>query len=120
MNDEMNNAFDGENMEETENALSEGDLIELIDDSGKKTAFIFVDALEYEDSVYLALAVRKRMMLFSSLKSIRTKMGMTFILHRMNPWKMFFSIGLRSFGKMTTDLKSSGNPPLFCVMTDLF
>ena len=27
MNDEMNNAFDGENMEETENALSEGDLI---------------------------------------------------------------------------------------------
>ena len=38
MNDEMNNAFDGENMEETENALSEGDLIELIDDSGKKTA----------------------------------------------------------------------------------
>lgn len=56
MNDEMNNAFDGENMEESENALSEGDLIELIDDSGKKTAFIFVDALEYEDSVYLALA----------------------------------------------------------------
>ena len=47
-------------------------------------------------------------------------MGMTFILHRMNPWKMFFSIGLRSFGKMTTDLKNSGNPPLFCVMTDLF
>lgn len=56
MNDEMNNAFDGENLEESENALSEGDLIELIDDSGKKTAFIFVDALEYEDSVYLALA----------------------------------------------------------------
>lgn len=56
MKDELNNAFDDENIEKTENALEEGDLIELIDDSGKKTAFIFVDALEYEDSVYLALA----------------------------------------------------------------
>lgn len=56
MKDELNNAYDDENIEETENALEEGDLIELIDDSGKKTAFIFVDALEYEDSVYLALA----------------------------------------------------------------
>ena len=45
-----------ENILEDENALTEGDLIEMIDESGNKTAFIFVDALEYEDSIYLALA----------------------------------------------------------------
>ena len=42
--------------EEEANALEEGDIIEMIDDSGKTVPFIFIDALEYEGSVYLALA----------------------------------------------------------------
>lgn len=39
-----------------ENALSEGDIIEMIDDDGKTVPFVFIDALEYEGEVYLALA----------------------------------------------------------------
>ena len=42
--------------EEELSALSEGDLIEMIDDDGETVSFIFVDALEYEGDVYLALA----------------------------------------------------------------
>lgn len=38
------------------NALTEGDLIEMIGDDGETVSFIFVDALEYEGDVYLALA----------------------------------------------------------------
>ena len=55
MNDEMNI-----NREESEqddlNALAEGDLIEMIGEDGETVSFIFVDALEYEGDVYLALA----------------------------------------------------------------
>ena len=38
------------------NALNEGDIIEMIGDDGETVSFIFVDALEYEGNVYLALA----------------------------------------------------------------
>ena len=55
MSDEMNNMvpFDPE---EEANALSEGDIIEMIGDDGETVSFIFVDALEYEGDLYLALA----------------------------------------------------------------
>ena len=55
MSDEMNNmeSFDPE---EEINALSEGDIIEMIGDDGETVSFIFVDALEYEGELYLALA----------------------------------------------------------------
>ena len=55
MSDEMNNMvpFD---QEEEANALSEGDIIEMIGDDGETVSFIFVDALEYEGDLYLALA----------------------------------------------------------------
>ena len=38
------------------NALSEGDIIELVNDEGETVSFIFIDALEYDGSLYLALA----------------------------------------------------------------
>lgn len=56
MNDEMNNNPDFLDAEDEINALSEGDLIEMIGDDGETVSFIFVDALEYEGDVYLALA----------------------------------------------------------------
>ena len=43
-------------MENDTNALTEGDIIEMIDDDGETVPFIFVDAIEYENDVYLALA----------------------------------------------------------------
>jgi len=54
MSDEFNNqeSFNEEDL----NALSEGDLIEMIGDDGETVSFIFIDALEYEGDVYLALA----------------------------------------------------------------
>ena len=56
MNEEKNN-FPEENEPETDpNALAEGDIIELINDDGETVPFIFVDALEFEGDVYLALA----------------------------------------------------------------
>ena len=55
MNDEMN--INPEESEQDDlNALAEGDLIEMIGDDGETVSFIFVDALEYEGDVYLALA----------------------------------------------------------------
>ena len=42
--------------EDDVNALTEGDIIEMIGDDGETVSFIFVDALEYEGDVYLALA----------------------------------------------------------------
>lgn len=56
MSDEFNTTPGDNNSEEELNALSEGDLIEMIDDDGETTTFIFVDALEYEEKLYLALA----------------------------------------------------------------
>ena len=55
MNDEMNN-MDPFDPEDEANALSEGDIIEMIGDDGETVSFIFVDALEYEGDLYLALA----------------------------------------------------------------
>lgn len=55
MNDEMNN-MDSFDPEGESNALSEGDIIEMIGDDGETVSFIFVDALEYEGDLYLALA----------------------------------------------------------------
>ena len=55
MSDEMNN-MDSFDPEDELNALSEGDLIEMIGDDGETVSFIFVDALEYEGELYLALA----------------------------------------------------------------
>ncbi len=55
--DEQNRIEPGfDESDEDLNALSEGDIIEMIDDEGKTISFIFIDALEYEDSLYLALA----------------------------------------------------------------
>ena len=42
--------------EDDVNALTEGDIIEMIGDDGETVPFIFVDALEYDGDVYLALA----------------------------------------------------------------
>ena len=36
--------------------MAEGDLIEMTDEGGNTVSFIFVDALEYEGDLYLALA----------------------------------------------------------------
>jgi len=55
MNDELN-SNPGSLDPEEENALAEGDIIEMIGDDGETVSFIFVDALEYEGDVYLALA----------------------------------------------------------------
>lgn len=41
---------------ENDDALEEGDLIEMIGDDGETVTFIFIDALEYENEIYLALA----------------------------------------------------------------
>ena len=56
MADELNRNNEANEPEEELNALEEGDIIEMIDDTGKTVPFIFVDALEYEGDVYLALA----------------------------------------------------------------
>lgn len=56
MADELNKNNEANEPEEELNALEEGDIIEMIDDNGKTVPFIFVDALEYEGDVYLALA----------------------------------------------------------------
>ena len=36
--------------------MTEGDIIEMVGEDGETVSFIFVDALEYEGDVYLALA----------------------------------------------------------------
>ena len=56
MNDEMNNNPESFDPEEEVNSLSEGDMIEMIGDDGETVSFIFIDALEYEGDIYLALA----------------------------------------------------------------
>ena len=56
MNDEMNNIPENDDSGFSPDALSEGDIIELINDDGETVPFIFVDAMEYEDEIYLALA----------------------------------------------------------------
>ena len=56
MADELNRNNETNEPEEDVNALEEGDIIEMIGDDGKTVPFIFVDALEYEGDVYLALA----------------------------------------------------------------
>ena len=56
MTDDMNSIPENFSPEEEANALEEGDIIEMIGDDGETVSFIFVDALEYEGDVYLALA----------------------------------------------------------------
>ena len=57
MSDDMNRMFDQNNPDENDGeALEEGDLIEMIGEDGETLTFIFVDALEYEGDMYLALA----------------------------------------------------------------
>lgn len=56
MNEEMNNRPESFEPEEDLNSLVEGDIIEMIGDDGETVSFIFVDALEYEGDIYLALA----------------------------------------------------------------
>ena len=56
MSDEKNLIPEDDSMENDANALTEGDIIEMIDDDGETVPFIFVDAIEYENNVYLALA----------------------------------------------------------------
>ena len=56
MADELNRNNEANETEEDVNALEEGDIIEMIGDDGETVPFIFVDALEYEGDVYLALA----------------------------------------------------------------
>ncbi len=56
MADELNRNNEANEPEEDVNALEEGDIIEMIGDDGETVSFIFVDALEYEGDLYLALA----------------------------------------------------------------
>ena len=56
MNDEIRNNMEEDPQDEELNALEEGDLIEMVGEDGETVSFIFVDALEYEGDVYLALA----------------------------------------------------------------
>ena len=56
MADELNKNNEANEPEEDVSALEEGDIIEMIGDDGETVPFIFVDALEYEGDVYLALA----------------------------------------------------------------
>ncbi len=56
MNDETNRIPDEFDPQDEMNALSEGDIIEMIGEDGETVSFIFVDALEYENDIYLALA----------------------------------------------------------------
>lgn len=56
MSDELNNVPEGFDPEEDQETLSEGDIIEMINDEGETVPFIFIDAIEYEGDVYLALA----------------------------------------------------------------
>ena len=56
MSDEKNLIPEDDSMENDTNALTEGDIIEMIDDDGETVPFIFVDAIEYENDIYLALA----------------------------------------------------------------
>ena len=56
MSDEMNNNPESFDQEEELNSLVEGDIIEMIGDDRETVSFIFVDALEYEGDIYLALA----------------------------------------------------------------
>ena len=56
MNDEMKNNPEGMDSEEDLSALEEGDIIEMVNDDGETVSFIFIDALEYEGDLYLALA----------------------------------------------------------------
>lgn len=53
----MNNERDDEmiNPDDEQYALSEGDVIEMLDENGETIRFTFVDALEYEGKTYLAL-----------------------------------------------------------------
>ena len=56
MTDDKNSIPEDFSPEEEANALEEGDIIEMIGEDGETVTFIFVDALEYEGDVYLALA----------------------------------------------------------------
>ena len=56
MSDEVNSIPEENLPENDENALEEGDIIEMLDDDGNTVPFIFVDAVEFEGDVYLALA----------------------------------------------------------------
>jgi len=56
MADELNRNNEVNEPEEDVSALEEGDIIEMIGDDGETVPFIFVDALEYDGDVYLALA----------------------------------------------------------------
>ena len=56
MSDEISNNPEFSEPEDGIDALSEDDIIEMIGDDGETVSFIFVDALEYEGDVYLALA----------------------------------------------------------------
>ena len=55
VNDDLFNAPEDEIPEGAE-ALSEGDIIEMINEDGQTVPFIFVDAFEFENDMYLALA----------------------------------------------------------------
>ena len=56
MADNLNMNNEANEPEDELSALEEGDIIEMIDDNGESVPFIFVDALEYDGDVYLALA----------------------------------------------------------------
>jgi len=56
MNENMNNNPETNSPEDEHYTLSEGDIIEMINDDGKTIRFIFVDALEYDGDLYLALS----------------------------------------------------------------
>ena len=43
------------NPDDEQYVLSEGDIVEMLDENGKTIQFTFVDALEFEGNTYLAL-----------------------------------------------------------------
>ena len=56
MSDELINNPEQYDPDQDPNALTEGDIIEMVGEDGETVSFIFIDALEYEGDVYLALA----------------------------------------------------------------
>lgn len=55
MNEQEKKNPENVNLDE-ESILCEGDIIELIDENNETVPFVFIDALEYENDVYLALS----------------------------------------------------------------
>ena len=56
MSDEMNINPESVSPDDGSELLAEGDIIEMVNDDGETVSFIFVDAVEYDGGLYVALA----------------------------------------------------------------